>query len=114
MLAYSGFFLFISNKIKSAFVTLTVMSLSLIHILAMIATMPKEIMDGNYLYLEDGGKIPVYSRKLSARYIDKMENAVHGIASWTKQMRLASSLSVFTSINKFFDSFGCFVHDAIP
>ena len=32
MLAYSGFFLFISNKIKSAFVTLTVMSLSLIHI----------------------------------------------------------------------------------
>ncbi len=43
--------------------------------MAMIATMPKEIMDGNYLYLEDGGKIPVYSRKLSSRYIDKMENA---------------------------------------
>ena len=35
--------------------------------MAMIATMPKEIMDGNYLYLEDGGKIPVYSRKLSSR-----------------------------------------------
>lgn len=41
--------------------------------MAMIATMSREIMDGNYLYLEDGGKIPVYSRKLSSRYIDKME-----------------------------------------
>ena len=30
MLAYSGFFLFISNKIKSAFVTLTVMSIVII------------------------------------------------------------------------------------
>ena len=36
MLAYSGFFLFISNKIKSAFVTLTVMSIVIIIIFFVI------------------------------------------------------------------------------
>lgn len=76
--------------------------------MAMIATMPKEIMDGNYLYLEDGGKIPVYSRKLSSRYIDKMENDVHGIASWTKHPKESKNLLMLVNTDKELANLICF------
>ena len=70
--------------------------------------MAKEIMDGNYLYLEDGGKIPVYSRKLSSRYIDKMENAVHGIASWTKHPKESKNLLMLVNTDKELANLICF------
>lgn len=68
--------------------------------LSMIIKIPAEIMDGDYLYLEDGKKIPVYSYKVSSRYINKMENDIHGVVTWSKYPEQSKKLLTLVNTDK--------------
>lgn len=43
-----------------------------------------EIMDDDYLYQEDGSKVAVKNYTVAIPYLNKMENNVHGVTSWSK------------------------------
>lgn len=57
-------------------------------------------MDDKWMYMEDGTKLPVHSYIIAAPYLNKMENDVHGVTSWSTHKEEAKQLLTLVNTDK--------------
>lgn len=67
---------------------------------AALINMTGENMDGSYLYQPDGAKVPVESHTVAVPFLNKIENDVHGVTSWSEYPDEAMQLLTLVNTDK--------------
>lgn len=67
---------------------------------AALVNMTSEYMDNKYLYQPDGTKIPIANYTVAVPYLNKIENDVHGVTSWSSHSEEAMQLLTLVNTDK--------------